>query len=127
MVGMFTEDSALESAARDWAMAAHLSALVGLLGNGIGFVLGPLVVWLWKRDDYEFVREQGREALNFQITMFISAAGGLLLIITVIGVIAGILLVIAAAILSIVFPIIAATQAKRGVHYRYPLSIRLIK
>ena len=121
------DNSAQERAARDWAMAVHLSALVGLLGNGIGFVLGPLVVWLWKRDDYEFVREQGLEALNFQITMFISALAALFLIVTIIGVVIGILLLILTGILAVVYPIVAAAQAKQGVHYRYPFSIRLIR
>ena len=53
-----------------WAMVCHLAALVGLLGNGIGFLLGPLVVWLFKNEDDPFIDEQGKEAVNFQITMF---------------------------------------------------------
>lgn len=108
-------------------MAVHLSALVGLLGNGIGFVLGPLVVWLWKRDDYEFVREQGLEAVNFQITMIISAIAAFLLMLSLMAVIGGVLLLVATAIVAVVNPIIAAAQVKRGVHYRYPFSIRMIK
>lgn len=108
-------------------MAAHLSALVGLLGNGIGFVLGPLVVWLWKRDDYELVRDQGLEALNFQLTMIISMVAAFLLMVTLVAVIAGILLLIATAVLAVVNPIIAAAQVKRGVRYRYPFSIRMFK
>ncbi len=127
MVTMMTESSVADQAARDWAMAAHLSALVGLLGNGIGFVLGPLVVWLWKRDDHEFVRDQGLEAVNFQITMIISAIAAFVLITSLIAVIAGLLLLIATAILAVVNPVIAAVQVKRGVRYRYPFSIRMIK
>ncbi len=127
MAAMLTNDGPVDTAARDWAMAAHLSALVGLLGNGIGFVLGPLVVWLWKRDDYEFVREQGLEALNFQITMIISVFAAFLLIISLIAAVVGIVLMILTGIFAVVYPIIAATNAKRGVHYRYPFSLRLIK
>ena len=58
--------------ARKWAMLCHLSALSGLLGNGIGFLIGPLVVWLIKRDDAPQIDEQGKEALNFQLTMFLA-------------------------------------------------------
>lgn len=120
-------DEGASVAARDWAMAAHLSALVGLLGNGIGFVLGPLVVWLWKRDDDEFIRDQSLEALNFQITMILAIVVGVILIVTVIGLVLGILLVVAGGILAIVMPIVAAVQARKGVRYRYPLTVRLIK
>jgi len=51
-------------------MVCHLAALVGLLGNGIGFLLGPLVVWLFKKEDDPFIDEQGKEAVSFQIIMF---------------------------------------------------------
>lgn len=122
-----TNNHSADRAARDWAMAAHLSALVGLLGNGFGFVLGPLVVWLWKRDDYELVRDQGLEALNFQLTMIISMVAAFLLMVSLVAVIAGILLLIATAVLAVVNPIIAAAQVKRGVRYRYPFSIRMFK
>ena len=47
--------------ARKWAMLCHLSALVGLLGNGIGFFIGPLVVWLIKREDDPLIEEQAPE------------------------------------------------------------------
>jgi len=109
--------------ARQWAMICHLVALVGLLGNGIGFLLGPLVVWLVKRHDDPFIDEQGKEAVNFQITMLIAALVSGVLIFVLIG----IPLLIVVAILTIVFPIIAAVKANQGEHYRYPLSIRMIK
>src|SRR3546814_4703298 len=53
---------------RTWGMFCHLAAL-SVLFTGIGFVLGPLVVWLIKRDDMPFVDDQGKEALNFNITV----------------------------------------------------------
>lgn len=115
------------TAIRDWAMIAHLSALVGLLANGIGFVLGPLVVWLWKRDDDEFIKEQALEALNFQITMVLAAIASILLMLTVVGIVIGALVLIVVGVLMVVMPIVAAVQAKRGMHYRYPLSLRLVK
>ncbi len=124
---MDERNDAAALAARDWAMVAHLSALVGLLGNGIGFVLGPLVVWLWKRDDHEYIREQALEALNFQITMFIGIAAAIVLMLTLVGIVVGILLLIVIGVMCVVMPIVAAVQAKRGVHYRYPFTLRLVK
>jgi hypothetical protein len=103
-------------------MVCHIVALVGLLGNGIGFLLGPLLVWLVKKEDDPFIDEQGREAVNFQITMFIAAIISALLILVVIG----ILLLIVVGILMIVFPIIGAIKANEGEHYRYPFAIRFL-
>ena len=108
--------------ARRWAMLCHLLALVGLLGNGIGFLLGPLVAWLVKRNDHPFIDEQGKEAVNFQITMFLAlivCAPFLLILI-------GIPMMLAVAALMTIFPILAAIQASDGKAYRYPLSIRFI-
>lgn len=106
-----------------WAMICHLIALVGLLGNGIGFLVGPLVVWLVKKEEDPFIDEQGKEAVNFQITMLIAAfISGLLTLIFI-----GFLLLIGVGLLMIIFPIIAAIKANEGEHYRYPMSIRFIK
>ena len=57
--------------ARTWATVCHLSALIMLVGVPLGNILGPLVVWLAKKQKYEFVDDQGKEALNFQITFTI--------------------------------------------------------
>ena len=59
--------------ARKWAMFTHLSALIGLTGIPFTSVLGPLILWLIKKDDFDYVNLQGREALNFQISMAIYA------------------------------------------------------
>jgi uncharacterized Tic20 family protein len=104
-------------------MLCHLSALVGLLGNGIGFLLGPLIVWLIKREEHPFIDEQGKEAVNFQITMFIGFAVSAVLVFLLIG----IPLLLILGVLDIVFPIIAAIKTSKGEHYRYPFAIRLIK
>jgi len=106
--------------ARKWSMACHLIALSGLIGNGIGFLLGPLIVWLVKKDDHPFIDEQGREALNFQITMFIALLASALLALVVIG----FLLLAVVAVLMVVFPIVGAVRANDGQHFRYPLTIR---
>jgi uncharacterized Tic20 family protein len=104
-------------------MLCHLVALVGLLGNGVGFLLGPLVVWLLKREDDPFVDEQGKEAVNFQITMFIAA----LICAPFVLVLIGIPFLIVIGLMMTVFPIIGAIKANEGESYRYPLSFRFIK
>ena len=109
--------------ARMWAMFAHLSALSGLVLAGIGFVIGPLVIWLMKKEEFPFVEEQGKEALNFQISMFIyGVIAGLLCFVCI-----GFVLAPLVGITDIVLLIIAAIKANNGEHYRYPLTIRFIK
>lgn len=117
----------IDQDARQWAMIAHLSALVGLLGNGIGFILGPLVVWAVKKNMHPFVDEQGKEAINFQLTVIIVGAIAIVLAFTVIGLLVAVPLLIITGILAIVFPIIGGVRANEGVHYRYPFSFRLIR
>ena len=108
--------------ARKWASLCHIVALSGLIGNGVGFVLGPLVVWLIKKDEYTFVEEQGKEAINFQITMILALIISLILTMVVIG----LFLMIAVGIVMVAFPIIAAVKASNGEAYRYPFTIRFI-
>ncbi len=108
--------------ARKWAMLCHLSALVGLLGNGIGFFIGPLVVWLIKREDDPLIEEQGKEAVNFQLTMFLAMFISLLLAFVLIG----IPLLIVFGLMMVINPIIAAVKTSNGERYRYPISIRFL-
>ena len=103
-------------------MITHLSALSGLL-TGIGFLLGPLIVWMLKKEEFPAVDEHGKEAVNFQITMLIGTfIGGLLSIILI-----GIPILIAVMIAAVVFPVIAGIKANEGKFYRYPFTLRLIK
>jgi hypothetical protein len=51
--------------ARMWAMFVHLAGFGGIVVPAIGSVLGPLIIWLIKKDQFPFVNEQGKEALNF--------------------------------------------------------------
>jgi uncharacterized Tic20 family protein len=111
--------------ARMWAMFAHLAGFGGIVVPAVGSIIGPLVIWLLKKEQYPFVDEQGKEALNFQITMFIYVMAAFLLSFLCIGFI----LLPVVAILDIVFIVIATIKANDGVHYRYPkgLIFRLIK
>ncbi len=111
--------------ARMWAMFAHLAGFGGIVIPAIGAVIGPLVIWLLKKEEHPFVDEQGKEALNFQITMLIyGCAAGLLTLLCI-----GFVLAVAVVIVDVVFVVIAAIKANDGYHYRYPypLIIRFVK
>ena len=119
---------------RQWAMFAHLSALLGALltgvwGGGWGCFIGPLVIWLVKKDTMPFVNDQGKEALNFNITVAIAFVVLFLLSVMTfgIGLIIAIPLWIIIGIGWLVCTIIAAIKANEGVLYRYPFTLRLIK
>lgn len=119
---------------RQWAMFAHLSALLGgLITSGwagsIGFFIGPLVIWLMKKDTMPFVDDQAKEALNFAITVSIACLVLLVLTLVTLG-IGALLTVPLLAVIGIgalVLVIIAAMKANEGVAYRYPFALRLVK
>jgi len=66
-------------------MLCHLTALLGIIGIPFGNIVGPLIIWLLKKNVYPFVNEQGKESLNFQISMTIYALAAALLILIKIG------------------------------------------
>ncbi|NTV96106.1 MAG: DUF4870 domain-containing protein [Thiobacillus sp.] len=106
----------------NWGMFAHLSALVGFV-IPFGNVVGPLLIWLTKGKESDYVGEQAREALNFQITMLIVAAVCFALSLILIG----LLFLWLAALFDLVFVILAAVTASKGQMYRYPYTLRLVK
>jgi uncharacterized Tic20 family protein len=113
------ERQELTSESRNWATFAHLSAFVMFLG--IPSLIGPLVVWLAKKDD-PYVEAQAKEALNFNISMLIYAIAAGISILLVIGIIA----LPAVFIAWFVLVIIAAIRSADGEEYRYPFTIRLV-
>lgn len=108
---------------RTWGMLAHLSALAGLVVPLFGIVLGPLVVWLAKRDESVFVAAHAKEALNFNISVLLGAILCMLLMLVFIGVLLGTALFIAWLVMTLV----AAIKASEGHPYQYPFSLRLVK
>jgi uncharacterized Tic20 family protein len=106
---------------KTWGMLAHLSSLAGFI-IPFGNVIGPLVVWLIKKDTMPFVADQGKEALNFNITVAIAAVISCILIFVVIG----FLLLAVVAVGWLVLTILACIEANKGVAYRYPFTLRLI-
>lgn len=114
-----------------WRVLAHASAFIQLLG--IPSVVGPLVVWLVRRDD-PVVEPHARAALNFQLSVLIYfLVGGVVAVIaalTIIGILLTALIVIlllALFVLELVFALMATLAASRGELYVYPLSLDLIK
>ncbi|HUE61658.1 MAG TPA: DUF4870 domain-containing protein [Chthoniobacterales bacterium] len=114
--------SGSSSSVRTWCILAHATALVGFLVPVAGHIVGPLIVWLAKRQDSPEIDAHGKESMNFQISMLIWNAIAAILIIVLIGIPILILL----HILNIIFVIVASIQASEGKLYRYPLAIRLI-
>ena len=109
--------------ARMWGMICHLAALAGIVVPVVGCVVGPLIIWQIKKDEFGFVGDQGKEAVNFQITILIYLiVSGLLTFLCI-----GFVLLPAVGIFDFVFMLIAAVKANDGEHYRYPLTIRFIK
>jgi len=103
---------------RTWGLLAHLSGLVaGLIGLS---PLGPLVVWLMKKDQSPFVADQAKEALNFQISLIIA------ILICIIVPCVGWALLPVVAIGGLIFAIIGGMEANKGIYYRYPYTIRLV-
>jgi uncharacterized protein len=106
---------------RQWAMFAHLSALAGLV-MPFGSIIGPLVIWLIKKDTMPFVNDQGKEALNFNITIAIATVVCWILCIVLIG----FLLLAVLVVLWLVFVIVGTIRANEGTLYRYPFALRLV-
>lgn len=99
------------------AMLAHLLAIV------TGFI-GPLIIWLIKKDQSPFVSDQAKEALNFEITLAIGWV-----VIFILGMLTCFahLLYVPLLVLNLVFCLMAGLKAKDGIAYRYPFALRLIK
>jgi len=119
-------DATIEKDQRTWAMIAHLSAFAYYI-SGIGHIIGPLIVWLSKRDGNPFVDDQAKEALNFQISITIYVIAAIIMCVTIVFAVIGIPILIVIHAFQIVCMIIAAIKANEGVAFRYPLSLRFIK
>ena len=135
---------------RNWAMAAHLSALVAVAGLPFGHVVGPLVVYLIKGNESEFVAAHAKASLNYQIT--ISIFGVIAIILAIAGwfwfvfnaavdplprhlyaypILVCWLAFVAAIVLillgSVVFIIMGTVAASNGHPYQYPFAVRFLR
>lgn len=106
---------------KNYAMILHLTGLSVFIGIP-GFV-GPLVMWLIKKEDSPYIDQQGKEALNFHLSMLIWIVISAILIIILIGIVG----IIVFALLEVIFSVLAALKAANGEDYHYPLAIRFLK
>lgn len=116
------EQPELSKDAKQWAMLTHLAAFAAFL-IPFGNIIGPLVVWQLKKDLGPFVEENGKEAVNFQITIAIVALVCTMLMFALVG----FLLLPVLGLYWLILTVIAGVKANDGVAYRYPLTIRFIK
>lgn len=112
-----------DAEARKWAMLCHYAAFAWFLAPMIGNVIGPLVVWQLKRESDPYVDEQGREALNFQLTLSLALmVGGVLAWILI-----GFPLMVLVSVVGLVLTVIGGIKANEGKAWRYPFCIRFLK
>ena len=116
---------------RTWGMVCHFISFIGFvssIGTPIGNVVGPLIIWVLKKDTSLFVDAHGKESMNFQISMSIYLfIFGVLAFIPFIGwfifaPLYGLLL-----ILNLILVLLAGIKANEGKSYKYPMTIRFIK
>jgi len=126
-----TEPIEVSGDQQTWRVVAHASAFIQLVG--IPSLVGPLVVWLVKRDD-PVVEPHARAALNFQLSILIYfVVGGLIAVIalvTIVGILLSVLIVLLLVLLfflELVFALLGTLAASRGELYEYPVSLDLIK
>ncbi|MDC1406167.1 DUF4870 domain-containing protein [Akkermansiaceae bacterium] len=108
---------------RTWAMFAHLSSFLLYTCIPLANIIAPLIIWQIKKEEMPFASDQGKECLNFQISMLIYIIiSGILTLILI-----GFAFLVILCVMHIILPIIAAIKANEGVTYRYPLTMRFIK
>ena len=112
-----------------WNMLCHLSALAGFV-IPFGNILGPLIVWQIKKNEFPSVEIHGKAALNFQITVVIAALAGIVVAMVLSFFCVGYLLfplVMLIGLAGLVFAVIAGIKANNGEDYKYPWSLELVK
>ena len=108
---------------RTWATFCHLSSLVAFIGIPFGNILGPLVIWLIKKNEMPLVDQEGKSALNFQISMTIYTVVAFILCFIAIG----FLLIFPIILFNVVLVIIAAIKTSNGEKFQYPCTILFVK
>ena len=113
-------DSEFSIEEEKWAMLCHLSSLSGYL-IPFGNIIGPMIIYAIFKEQYPFVDDQGREVVNFQISMTLYMIVAAILIFILIG----LPLLFILMVINLIYTIIGARRAYRGNVYRYPLNLRL--
>jgi uncharacterized Tic20 family protein len=121
-----SQPGAPSSSSRVAAVLAHLSApIAALLSAGSLSLLGPLLVWLIKKDD-PYARKAAAGAFNFNLTFWLLYLISWVLIFTVIGAVIGIPLIIVLFVVSLWCHIKGAIRAADDRPYDYPFQIRVL-
>jgi uncharacterized protein len=108
---------------RNWAMACHLTALSLFIGLPFGNLIVPFILWLIKKNEMPLVDVNGKESLNFQISMTIYLLSSAFLCFFFIG----FLFLFPLIITDFICVIIAAVKTSNGEPYQYPITIRFLK
>lgn len=112
----------LLEAERNWAMLCHLSAFAGFFFP-FGAIIGPLICWLSRKDESQWVNQNGRNSLNFQLSMLLY----MILTAPLCIIIVGIPILIFLILMKIICIIIASVKASKGEDFRYPIAIPFIQ
>jgi len=112
----------LSESERNWAMLSHLSSFAGYFFP-FGGILGPLICWLSKKDESQWVNFNGKQALNFQLSILLY----MVLAIPLIFIIVGIPILVFLGFLEVICVVIASVKASKGEEFRYPLNIPFIQ
>ena len=104
------------------SMLCHVLAFAGYIVP-FGHIIGPLVLWLLKKHESPLIDRNGKESLNFQISITIYSIACIPLMFILVG----FFLLLAIVIFDLVMVVLAAVKAHRGELVRYPLTIRLVK
>ena len=116
-------DGGIDKDAKMWAMFCHLAGLAGyIIPTLFMCIIAPLIMWQIKKEDNPFIDENGKEAVNFQISILIYTVACFPFVLVVIG----IPMIMAVGIFNVICIIMAAMKANNGEHYRYPITIRFI-
>lgn len=112
----------LQKETNTWALIMHLSLLAGFLVPLAGLI-APIVIYLIKKDALPGLVAHGHVIFNWIISVVVYVIiGGILTIVLI-----GVPILIALAIVAVIFPIVGAIKASDGLVWRYPLSIQVFK
>jgi uncharacterized protein len=119
----------LRSEERTWGLITHLAGFALFLLPAFGNLIGVFVAWLVFKDRSAFADDQGKEALNFHLSLWTYAGASILFAIMTLGIglLATIPFLVVLAVYQVVMMVIAGIEANNGKLYRYPLTIRFVK
>ena len=112
----------LSETERNWAMLCHLSAFAGYFFP-FGGIIGPLICWLTRKDESQWVDQNGKQSMNFQLSILLYMVLSIPLIIIIIG----IPIIIFLGFLEVICIIIASVKASKGEEFKYPVTIPFIQ